>query len=86
MGDYFYRYKPDHPNAIKSGYVAEHRLIMEKKIGRYLKKTELVHHIDHDPINNDIDNLTLLKNRGAHNRIHGWERDEETGQYTKSRT
>ena len=37
-------YKPKHPFCKKSPYIFEHRLIMEKMIGRYLKPSEFVHH------------------------------------------
>ena len=41
-------------------YKAEHRIVMEKFLGRLLKKTEAVHHIDGNGLNNDISNLELL--------------------------
>ena len=53
-------HKPDHPYATKAGYVREHRLVMEKHIGRYLTKDEVVHHIDENTTNNDISNLQLM--------------------------
>jgi transposase len=59
-------YQPDHPHAKANGTVLEHRLVMEKKIGRYLRPEEVVHHIDHDKANNDPDNLMLFPNNGAH--------------------
>ena len=63
----------DHQYKNNSGYVPEHRLVMEKRIGRYINpKVEDVHHIDKDRKNNDIDNL-LLCSRIEHIRIHkGW--------------
>jgi len=60
-----------HPHAIK-GYVAKHRLVMEKHIERYLKKSEIVHHIDNNPKNNKINNLMLLPNRSAHFKLHAF--------------
>lgn len=59
---YVYIYCPEHPNAIgtRKLYVAEHRLVMEKHIGRYLTKDEVVHHIDENTTNNDISNLQLM--------------------------
>jgi hypothetical protein len=67
---YIYVYKPDHPNATKSGAVMEHRLIAEKKLGRYLTKDEVVHHIDEDKTNNDPDNLMVMS-RYHHKTLHG---------------
>lgn len=66
---YIYVYKPDHPKATKSGYVMEHRLVMEEKLGRYLEDDEIVHHADGDKQNNAPDNLEL-KSNGDHIREH----------------
>lgn len=46
-----------------------HRYLMEIKLGRKLKPTEIVHHIDGDKFNNSIDNLEIL-DRAKHNKIH----------------
>ena len=66
---YVYLYKPEHPFANIRGEIAEHRLIMEKKIGRYLKKKEVIHHINHIRTDNRIENLLLLTN-AKHMSLH----------------
>ena len=48
------------------GYAYEHRLIAEIKIGRKLRNGEQVHHIDHNKLNNNPDNLKVTKNRPHH--------------------
>lgn len=62
---------PDHPypadayhGSIK--YILEHRLVMEQHLGRYLEPTEVVHHIDGNPRNNDISNLRLYASQAEH--------------------
>lgn len=70
IGGYIYIYSPRHPNCTKYGYVCEHRLLMEKKLKRLLKLTEIVHHIDGNPLNNDIKNLVVLKNKSEHRLSH----------------
>ncbi len=79
---YMYIYHPFHPNSTKQGYVCEHRLIMEKKLKRYLRKDEVVHHKDNNPLNNNIDNLILVENQGEHNRFHVKERNQK-GQFVE---
>lgn len=66
---YVYIYSPNHPAATNAGCVFEHILIAEKKIGRYLRKGEVVHHIDGDKKNNNPDNL-LVCTRSEHVQIH----------------
>ncbi len=59
-------YKPKHPLSDVDGYIREHRVVMEKKLGRYLKPEEVVHHIDHNKRNNDQDNLMLFASQSKH--------------------
>jgi len=47
-------------------YVAEHRLVMEKHINRKLTKTEVIHHLNGDKLDNRIENLQLMKNQALH--------------------
>jgi len=47
-----------------------HRIVMEKHLGRILTKEEIVHHIDGDKSNNEIDNLMLFPTKKAHTKFH----------------
>ena len=58
----------DHPCKDKHGYIREHRLIMEKSIGRYLLPTEDIHHLNGIKTDNRIENLALISNRSEHLR------------------
>ena len=54
------------------GYVMEHRLVMAQISGRPLLRTECVHHIDHQPLNNMPSNLELWPcNRSHKSAEHG---------------
>lgn len=54
-------------------HISQHRLVMEKHLGRNLSKDEVVHHIDKNKSNNNIENLMLLT-KSDHARIHSKER------------
>ncbi len=64
-------YCPGHPmaKAINGTYCLEYRLIMAKKLGRNLTDSEIVHHIDGDPTNNDLGNLEVMT-QSEHAREH----------------
>lgn len=65
-------WSPNHPLASKSRpYKREHVLVMEKELGRYLSKTEVVHHLDGVRTNNDISNLKYFPNCSSHKLYEG---------------
>lgn len=55
---------------IDGKYRREHRLVMEEKLGRKLKSSEVVHHINEIKSDNRSSNLQLFINRAEHRRYH----------------
>ena len=77
---YRYVFNPLHPSATKKGYVLEHRLVAEKVLSRFLKKKEVVHHLNHNKLDNRASNLAILSSLTEHNRIHNHPRNRK-GRY-----
>lgn len=66
---YWMIYSPKHPFCNSKGYVFEHRLVVEKIIGRYLKPQENVHHINRKKTDNLPQNLIAFSSNTAHKRF-----------------
>lgn len=76
---------PTHPYSTKAGWVREHRLVMEKRIGRYLHRWEIAHHINEIKDDNRFENLELLENNSIHCRKYHHLKRNEKGQFLKKK-
>jgi hypothetical protein len=63
------RYGGEGKTYVKLGGRHMHRVVMEQKIGRKLKRGEIVHHIDGNKRNNDPDNL-MITTQSEHLKLH----------------
>ena len=54
------------PMARRDGYIVEHRLIAARLMGRMLTRSEVVHHMNHDPSDNRQANLAVFANNRGH--------------------
>jgi len=74
-GRYIRICRPHHPAATRSGYVYEHRTVIEAALGRYLEKDEVVHHkngccTDNRPCNLELMSVSEHAVYSAHQRWH----------------
>lgn len=59
-------HRPDHPRAPSgNGYVFEHILVMEERLGRYLYADETIHHRNGVRDDNRMENLELVGQTSA---------------------
>lgn len=66
---YILSYKPGHPTAWNNGQIMQHRLIMERSLGRLLRDDEEVHHINEKIDDNRIENLQIMS-KSEHSKYH----------------
>ena len=50
--------------------IGKHRLVMQKYLGRKLIKGEVVHHINGNGLDNNLNNLMLFPTQKAHTEFH----------------
>ena len=65
---YLRHYLPDHLRADVTGFVGEHILVMEEKLGRPTEKGEIIHHKTWFRLDNEPENLVLLT-RDQHQQL-----------------
>lgn len=68
---------PKHHRARGNGYVFEHIVVAEEKIGRTLDAGECVHHVDDDKTNNSPENIIVIE-RASHSAQHARLRSKKT--------
>lgn len=57
-------------NCRNGSAIYEHIVVMEKAIGRQLRRGEVVHHVNEDGRDNRLANLVLCENQAHHFRLH----------------
>jgi len=54
----------------KEGNLFNHKIRMEKELGREIKEDEVIHHINQNKTDDSIENLYLCERNGIHRSIH----------------
>ena len=76
-GGYIYLYRPDHPRAIREGWVKRANIVWEENTGHVVSKPEIIHHKNEIRDDDSVGNLDLCKNNSEHFRIHVLKRRSE---------
>ncbi len=70
LGNFDIKISKDKGRYIYLNGIAEHILVVEKFIGRFLTPEERIHHLDENKSNNKIENLMLFENNSKHISFH----------------
>lgn len=49
---------------------------MEAHLGRHLEQSEIVHHRNHDKLDNRLENLEYHESVSSHMKHHGWQKGQ----------
>lgn len=77
-------YEPEHPRSTKAGWVHEHRLVVERILGRQLSPDEHVHHLNGTKDDNRPENLQVLSH-GEHSTLTGKENGKRLKEWERYR-
>jgi hypothetical protein len=61
---------PEHPRAWTNGYVYEHILVVERAMGKHLRRTAQVHHVNEIKPDNRPENLVACDSYAYHTLLH----------------
>lgn len=78
---YIMRKVNNHPKQNKRGYVAEHRLVYERYLGRFLDSKEVIHHINGNREDNRIENLQIAVENSEHIKEYHEKPRNKNGQF-----
>jgi len=70
---YIFIHKPEHPHSNGQGYIKRATLILEEKLGRYLKDGYLAHHENEIKTDDRPENLKEMEH-GKHTTLHNEKR------------